>query len=582
MDWTKMIFSAVGGLALFLYGMGMMSDGLKMAAGDSMRALLAKITKWPVMAMLVGAGVTAVIQSSSATSVIVIGLINAGLLTLKQAICVILGANIGTTITGWLAALISGMEAMKITQYAMPMIAVGLLITFVGKRQRTKNMGSILLGLGILFLGLGFLSQAFAVLKSPTHSPARDLLASIGGSPILAVLAAATFTMIIQSSSATVTMIIFLAIGTGTESGIGAFGAPHEALRAAIPFVLGANIGTTVTAWMAALRTNLAGKRTAMAHTLFNVIGVLIVLPVTYTGHFADFVEFVSPVALTKGSLGPHIAIAHTMFNISAAVVMLPFIGVLERLVIRILPTRQKDIDDQPVTLEVHLLDTPPLALDQARREMLRMGAVARDTLNDAFIAILENNPAKVEEVARQEDTIDNFQREITTYLVELSQRKLARAQASMFPVLLHGVNDIERIGDHAKNIAESAERKMRQGDTFSPEAEAEITRMRHEVNQMFDDVMFAVEDSDVHIARRALTHEKLINQMQVDLRKRHVARLTEGNCTAMSGMVFVDLVDNIEKIGDHLANVAQGVLHGMQWGTEDDDEGQDTDASDQ
>ena len=563
MDVQGMLFGTIGGLALFLYGMGMMSAGLKQAAGDSMRALLARITKWRVMALLVGAGVTAVIQSSSATSVIVIGLINAGLLTLKQAICVILGANIGTTITGWLVAAVAGLKAFKISMYAMPLIAIGFGIQLGAKRERWKSMAMIVLGLGILFLGLDIMKDAFGDLRDKEHSPLAGVLQMIGDQPILAVLAGATFTVLIQSSSASIAMVIVIAVN-------GRFGADsHHALRVAIPFVLGDNIGTTITAQLAALRTGRDGKRTAMAHTLFNVIGVIIVLPFVYWGWYAQFVEWISPT----DSIAINIAVSHSLFNVVAAFTMLPFVAVLEGLVMRILPTRQKDLADQPVTLELHLLDTPPLAMDQARRELLRMARTARDALADAFTAVLDNDRSKLEDVARKEDIVDDFQREITSYLVALSQRTLGQKQASEFPVLLHGVNDVERIGDHAKNISESAERKMELGDHFSPDGKAEIVRMRVEVDQMFDDVLIALGESDPEIARRALAHEEIINRMQVDLRKSHVQRLSEGKCTAMAGMVFVDLVDNIEKIGDHLTNVAQGVVHGMQWSTMDDED---------
>ena len=558
MNVQEMLFGTIGGLALFLYGMGIMSAGLKQAAGDSMRALLARITKWPLMALLVGAGVTAVIQSSSATSVIVIGLINAGLLTLRQAICVILGANIGTTITGWLVAAVAGLKAFKISMYAMPLIAVGFTVQLCAKRERWKSTAMILLGLGILFLGLDIMKNAFGDLSDKKNSPIAGVLQMIGDQPILAVLAGAAFTVAIQSSSASIAMVIVLAVNGG-------FGAdPHHALRIAIPFVLGDNIGTTITAQLAALRAGRDGKRTAMAHTLFNVIGVMIVLPFVYGGWYIQFVEWISPTE----SVAINIAVSHSLFNVVAAFVILPFVGVLEGLVMWILPTRQKDIADQPVTLELHLLDTPPLAMDQARRELLRMARKAKEALADAFTAVLDNDRSKLEDVARKEDIVDDFQREITSYLVALSQRTLGRKQANEFPVLLHGVNDVERIGDHAKNISESAERKMDQGEHFTPDAKADIVRMRIEVDQMYDDVLIALAESDPDIAGRALAHETVINRMQNDFRKSHVRRLTEGKCTAMAGMVFVDLVDNIEKIADHLTNVAQGIVYGMQWST--------------
>lgn len=556
----EMIFGIVGGLALFLYGMGLLSEGLKLAAGDRLRTMLGKVTKWPLLALLVGTGVTCLIQSSSATSVIVVGLINAGLLTLKQAISVLLGANIGTTITGWLVAAVAGLKAFKISTYAMPFIGVGFAMTALARRPRFKTIGQILLGLGLLFLGLHVMKEAFGDLTDKQASPIAGVLQMIGDQPILAVLAGAFFTMIIQSSSASIAMVIVLAINGG-------FGPdPHDALRIAIPFVLGDNIGTTITAQLAALRANITGKRAAMAHTLFNVVGVVLILPFVYLGLYAQLVEFISPVGLTMSTVGLHVAIAHSAFNIVAAFAVLPMVGLLEKLVLLILPTRAKHLAQMPVSLERHLLDTPALAIDQARIEIVRMTRTAKEALDLSIEAITNDNQAALNKVAQKEDAVDQFQGEITQYLVELSQRKLEPEIANELPVLLHSVNDIERVGDHATNIAEIAQRKIDRRQVFSASANQEIARMRMEVSHMFDNVLLAVEMSDMQAAQKALLHEDAINQMQVDFRRSHVQRLTDGICDAMTGLTFMDLVNNMEKIGDHLANVAQGIIGGLQW----------------
>lgn len=561
MDIREMIFGTVGGLALFLYGMGMLSDGLKMAAGDGLRSLLAKVTRWPIVALFVGAGVTALIQSSSATTVMVVGLINAGLLTLKQAIGVILGANIGTTVTGWLVAWVTALKAFKISTYAMPFIATGFVMHLCARRQKLKSLGGILLGLGLLFLGLHLMKDAFGDLGDKKNSPLIDILGMIGDRPLLAILAGAVFTMIIQSSSASIAMVIVLAANGG-------FGADDsDALRIAIPFILGDNIGTTITAQIASLRTSISGKRAAMAHTLFNIVGVIIIMPLVYSGIYPHFVESISPAGTT---IGIHIAIAHSMFNVTAAFVVLPFVGVLEKIVLKILPVG-KEGEIKPVTLEEHLLETPPLAIEQARREIVRMTKTAKSALDDAIVAICENDYSKLKKVADKEDAVDDFQNTITNYLVKLSQRTLAQKQANEFPVLLHIVNDIERVGDHAKNIAESAERKMDKRENFSDGAHREIAQMQSEVDKMFDNVLVSLENSDVEIAKSALEHEKNINKMQKDLRRSHVRRLGEGSCSATTGLIFVDLVDNLEKIGDHLANVAQGVIGDLQWHEKDE-----------
>jgi phosphate:Na+ symporter len=560
MDVRDILFGTIGGLALFLYGMGLLSDALKTAAGDRLRTLLAKVTKWRIVALLIGAGVTSLIQSSSAMTVMVVGLINAGLLTLKQAISVILGANIGTTITGWLVAAVTGLEAFKISLYALPLIALGFAVHVFCRRPKLKTYGKIMLGFGLLLLGLHVMKEAFGVLSDERNSPVAQVLQAIGDRPILAVLAGAFFTMMIQSSSASIAIVIVLAAN-------GAFGTEwHNAFRIAIPFVLGDNIGTTITAQLAALRTNISGKRAALAHTLFNVVGVVVVLPLVYGGLYAWFVEFICPVSLTALTIGVHIAIAHSAFNIVAAFVVLPFVGLLEKAVLLILPTRRADLERQPVTLERHLLNTPPLAIEQAKREIVRMARTAKEALDNAVAGLCSDDWSRLSKVSDLEDAVDDFQTEITRYLVELSQRQLEPSMANELPVLLHMVNDIERVSDHATNIVEIAQRKIEQRQSFSNAAEQEVARLRVEVSHMFDNVLLAVEMEDTAAAEKALRHEEAINEMQVNFSHGHAERVTQGTCDVLTGLVFIDFINNMEKIGDHLTNVAQGVVGGLQW----------------
>ena len=555
MDVTDILFGTVGGLGLFLFGMRFLSEGLKRAAGDSLRALLAKITKWSVLALLVGAGVTCLIQSSSATTVMLVGLVNAGLLTVKQAIGVVLGANIGTTFTAWLVA---GMSVFKVTRYALPAIGVGFALNVLGRRRHTRHVGQILLGFGILFVGISFMQDAFAPLHGSPH--VVNLLTAIGDRPILAVAAGAAFTMVVQSSSASIAMIQTLAF-------TGAFGADwHTALRVAIPFVLGDNIGTTITAQLAALQTNLAGRRAAMAHTLFNVIGVLLVLPLVYAGLYPRMVEWISPFRLSRETIMVHVAISHSLFNVVAALAMLPATGLLERAVMKLLPPRRRLMELEPVTLERHLLETPPLAIDQARREITRMARTAKDALDLAVSALCEDDLGCLARVGPKEAATDDFQTQITRYLVELSQQNLEPHVANELPVLLHTVNDIERVGDHAINIAEIAQRKIEERHAFSPEAEHELARMRIEVSHMFDNVLLAIDRNDQAAAEKALQHEEAINAMQMEFRHSHVERFRAGTCEPLAGLIYIDFVNNMEKIGDHLTNVAQGVLGNMQW----------------
>lgn len=553
-----MLFGTIGGLALFLFGMGMLSEGLKKVAGNRLRRILEKITTKPVLGLLTGAGITCLIQSSSGTTVIVVGLVNAGLMSLYQAICVIFGANIGTTMTAWLVGLASGLNVLAISMYAMPMIALGVIAQFIGKKQRTKHIGQILIGFGLLFIGIDFMKSAFVPLRE--SESVRNFLVSIGDNPILAVLAGTAITLIIQSSSASIAIIQLLAIQ-------GLFGAdPNLAFRIAIPFILGDNIGTTITAQLAALRSNTNARRAAMAHTMFNVLGVCWILPFVYLGLFPTLINHITPWSLGFNTIGLEIAAAHSVFNVVNALVFLPLVGVLERVVVRIVPARKGDIQMQPVTLDRNLLDTPPVAMNQAKRELVRMVKTARGALDDAVVAIRNDDRIALKRVAIQEDAVDEFQTEITRYLVELSQRTLSPEAANELPVLLHTVNDVERIGDHAVNITEIAGRKLDQRLTFSQEAAGEMARMSNEVDQMFDDILDAIENNDLAAANRSLKHEEAINLMQMEFRRSHVQRLGEGTCSAMVGLLFVDFVDNLEKIGDHLTNIAQGVLGGLQW----------------
>jgi phosphate:Na+ symporter len=554
----EMIFLTVGGLGLFLFGMGMMSDGLKKVAGQKLKNILESMTKRTLIAFLVGAGVTALVQSSSATTVMVVGFVNAGLLTLKQAICVIIGTNVGTTATAWLVS-ISGLGALKITTYALPAVGIGFLLEALGKTRRTKSIGQILLGFGILFVGIGFMKDAFHPLE---ESPkVHELFQALGSRPILAILAGTVVTMLLQSSSAAIAIVQLLAMG-------GAFGSSWEtALNVAIPFVLGSNIGTTITAQLAALRTNLNARRTAWAHTIFNVLGALIAYPFVHFGLFGSLVHIVFPWKLGPSTIAPCIALAHTIFNVTNSGLFLPMAGLLEKLAVRLVPESPGDAAAMPVILEEHLLDTPVIALEQTKREIIRMAKTAKKALMRSVNGIVNNNRADLESTRQIEDFIDSFQLQITSYLSALSRRHLSDEVSIELPVLLHTVNDIERVGDHAVNIVEIAERKIEQKLSFSDSALSEAEQLRKEIDQMFDNVIAALENNDIAAAKSAaLTNENNLNKMQIEFRRSHVRRMSEGICSAETGLIFIDLVDNVEKIGDHLTNIAQAIIGGLQW----------------
>lgn len=551
----EMIFSTVGGLGLFLFGMGLMSNGLKKVAGGKLKSLLEALTRRRIIAVLVGALTTCLIQSSSATTVMTVGFVNAGLLTLRQALSVVLGANVGTTFTAWL---VSAFALFKITNYALPTVGVGLLINLLGKTQKTKSLGEVMLGFGILFLGIYFMKEGFAPLQD--NQEVNDALIWLGGNPLLAVLAGAVITMLLQSSSASIAIVQMLALQ-------GAFGTDwHLAFRVAIPFILGDNIGTTITAQIAALRTSRNAKRTAMGHTLFNTIGVAYMLPLVWTGWFCDAVEWITPFKLSQGTIMVHIAVSHSMFNIFNTIVFLPTIGVLEKIVMKVLPVTAEELAYKPVALEKHLLNTPVIALEQTKREILRMATTAKQAVQQSVSGLVNDDRKELASVMQTEDFIDEMQYEITSYLSALSRRQLSDEVSTELPVLLHTVNDLERVGDHAVNIVEIAERKIEQKVSFSDWALSETEKLQKEAEEMFDCIIGALKDNDITTAQSALINEAHLNRMQLEFRRSHVQRMSEGVCSAEAGLIFIDLVDNIEKIGDHLTNIAQAVIGGLQW----------------
>ena len=557
-----MIFGVVGGLGLFLFGMGLMSDGLKKVAGQKLKSILESMTKKRFLAFLVGAGVTALVQSSSATTVMTVGFVNAGLLSLKQALCVVLGANVGTTFTAWLVSTF-GIGGLKITLYSLPAIGLGFLLQIIGRTQKVKSFGNILLGLGLLFLGISYMKNAFGPqgFNISESQQVKEILIWLGQNPLLAVLAGTVMTVLLQSSSASIMMVQVLALQ-------GAFGMDNWdfVLQVTIPFILGDNIGTTITAQLAALRSSRNSKRTAIGHTIFNCLGVLYILPLVWTGFFGRMVTWITPWELSRSTIMVHLAVAHSMFNVFNSIVFLPIVQHLEAIVMKILPVTDEELARKPVVLEMHLLDTPVIAMEQAKREIIRMAKTAKKALMHSTNGIVNDDRRELEAVGQIEDFIDEFQLEITSYLSALSRRHLSDELSAGLPVLLHTVNDLERVGDHAVNIVEIAERKIGKKLSFSDSALVEAGRLRKEVDQMFDYIIASLENNDVEAAKSALVNEDNLNKMQMNFRRSHVRRMSEGACSPEGGLIFIDLVDNIEKIGDHLTNIAQAVIGGLQW----------------
>jgi len=553
---VKLIFSLIGGLGLFLFGMHLLSDGLKRGAGDRLRHILALLTRTRLIAILTGVGATCVLQSSSATTVMIVGFVNAGLLELRQAIATVMGANIGTTITAWLVALISALKAVKISLYALPLVGVGFLTQFLAHRRSIRAWGQVLLALGLLILGLRYMEEAFS-LKGPQgagQEAFRQMVVhtfqTLGRYPILAVLVGALVTMIAQSSSATIGVIQLMAV----QGLIG--------LDASLALILGTNIGTTITAEIASIGGTLAARRTARAHTLFNVFGTLYVLPLLYLVVPRHFVLWLAPGA----TIAAHIAIFHSTFNVISTVVQAPLINFLERASIRLVPDRAGGISGRTKHLEPHLLATPTLALDGARREIVQMTEMAGDAIEAATNGILQKDLRQMKSAEEYEVALDSLQREVTQYLIELSRRRLDRAEADRLPVLLHAVNDLERIGDHAVNLAEAGEMMLSDRITFSDLATSELQQVKWELLAMFADTLEGLRMNDHDAARRALNREEHLNELQALYRHTHARRLEEKACGVRAGLVFLEIINNLEKVGDHLKNINQALLGSFHW----------------
>ncbi len=545
----EMAFMLIGGLGFFLFGIKAMSEGLRKVSSERLKGIVAYLTRKKFAAMVVGAGVTALIQSSSAMTVMVVGFVNAGLMTLKQAIPVVLGANIGTTFTAWL---VSFLAVFKITHYALPAVGIGFLFMLIERKPSLRQWGEVLFGFGVLFVGIGFMKDAFEPLESSERI--MEIMVNFSRYPILGVLVGTVITMLLQSSSATIALVQLLALRGLID------------FPAAIPIILGDNIGTTITAQIATIGGSTGAKRVAWAHTLFNVFGTIYMMFLVYPGIYRRFIEWAVPGTVTDKNIMFHIALSHSAFNVFNAFVFLPITSVLQKVVEKLIPEKGDVVSIEPKFLDRFLLDTPVLALDQSRLEIIRMLGLAESALRSAFRYFSKGTHQSAKRVERREEAVDNLQAEITRYLISISMENLEHEEAEMIPVFIHCVNDIERIADHAENIVELGARRLEKKLDLSESATRELKEMYDLSMEMVEDVMKGLQTSDVTFAKRALKKEDTINRMQIDLRNEHVKRLNEGQCKVYDGMIFLDCVDYLEKICDHLANISQGLLGGFRW----------------
>lgn len=541
------LLTMVGGLALFLYGMHAMGEGLSKLSGGKLESILERLTSNRLMAVLLGAGVTAIIQSSSATTVMVVGFVNSGIMKLQQAVGIIMGANIGTTMTSWLLSLVEVeggnfiLEMLKPTSFS-PILALVGVIMIMGAKDNTKknDIGVILVGFAILMTGMDIMSDAVSGLK---EVPEFTNILTAFSNPILGMIAGAVLTAVIQSSSASVGILQALC-ATGAVS----FGA-------AIPIILGQNIGTCITAVMSAFGASKNAKRASMVHLYFNLIGTIVFMAVFYLANAFLHFEFMEGAASATG-----IAVVHSIFNIACAVCWFPFANVLVKLAT--LTIRDKESDKKEEANEFALLDErflarPAFAVEMCRKVAIKMAEVSRDSLYLALDNIGKYKPEDFQRVRKMEMEVDRYEDALGSYLVKVNNCDLTDADSKSISVMLHCINDFERISDHAVNIMESAQEMHEKKLNFSENALKEFDVFVNAVREIIGNSVDSYANSDLATARMIEPLEQVINGLNAELKQRHIKRLRKGKCTIELGWVLQDLLTNIERVSDHCSNIA-------------------------
>lgn len=526
----SMTMSLLGGLALFLYGMKLMGEGLEKAAGDRLKRLLESLTRNPLMGLLVGVVFTMIIQSSSATTVMVVGFVNAGLLDLMQATGVILGANIGTTVTAWIVA---GFQA---TAFMPLVLLIGVAMMMFLKKLKLQRVGQVIAGFGMLFVGMGMMSDA---MKPLAESAEFARLMTAFSNPIMALLVGVAVTAIIQSSSASVGILEMLAI-----QGL-------VPLETSLYIIMGTNIGTCVTAMLSAVGATRTAKRAALIHLMFNVLGTLVVFILVSLLPVSTWIGHINGPAL-------QIAVAHTSFKVFEVLCFVLLRKWLVKLVMILVPGEDKQGEDKSLKfLDDRILSTPPIAVAQICKEIERMGDIAIANLTRAMDAFFNKDSSLINEVEQNEDVVNYLNHEITRYMVAAAQLDLPASDVEQLGEMFHVVNDLERIGDHAENMAEYAKNRIDEEIPFSEDGLAELRDMLDKTVALFKLSMEAFHTRDQHLLPRVLVQEENIDDMEKTLQQSHVDRLTRGACTPRSGMIFSDMLSNLERVADHATNVA-------------------------
>ena len=547
------ILTMIGGLAFFLYGMEVMGNGLSKASGGRLEMLLGKLTSSRWKAVLLGAGVTAMIQSSSATTVMVVGFVNSGLMKLSQVVGIIMGANVGTTVTSWILSL-AGLESdnffirlLKPSSFSPVLAAVGVGFLMFSKKEKLKNVGMILIGFAVLMAGMDAMSGA---VKPLADVPEFTGILTAFSNPLLGVLAGMVLTAVIQSSSASVGILQALC-ATGAVS-----------YGAAIPIIMGQNIGTCVTALLSGIGANRNARRAALVHLYFNLIGTGIFMLVFYGINAAVRLQFLEEGANTAG-----IAVVHSFFNIFATVILLPFSAGLEKLACLTIKDKEngaveKRADDRAVpALDARFLAAPGLALEQCRTAAKDMAESAKEALFLAISLIDHYEEEKAVKVAKLEGTVDSYEDQLGTYLVKLGSRDLSGKDSHTLTLLLHDIGDFERISDHALNIQEAARELERKGLRFSKEALAELGVFTDAVEEIVDISFRVFQEGNMVLAKKVEPLEEVIDLLNAEMKKRHIKRLRKGECTIEMGFILADITTDLERVADHCSNIAVSLL---------------------
>ena len=536
-NWQEILFHFLGGLGLFLYSIKTMGDGLQQAAGDRLRFYIDKYTSNPFLGVLVGIVVTALIQSSTGVTVITVGLVSASLLTLRQAIGIIMGANIGTTVTSFIIG-------FKLGEYALPLIFLGTMFLFFTKNRTANNIGRILFGVGGIFYALNLISAGMSPLKDLPQF--KEYMVTLGQNPVLGVFAGAVITVLIQASSATIGILQGLYAGGFLD------------LKGSLPVLFGDNIGTTLTVIIAAAGANVSAKRVAATHVTFNVLGTILCL--ILLGPFTSMIEYFQ--ALLHLSPEMTIAFSHGAFNVSNTIVQFPFIGALAYFVTKLIPGEDEVVKYEPLYLDEQLIQqSPSIALGNAKKELLHLGNYAAKAFDLSYNYIIGLDEKVAEKGHKTEEAINTIDEKLTRYLIRLSSESLSQKESEVLTNILDSSRDLERIGDHAEGLLNLTDYLQRKDVHFSEAALEELSDIYQKTTEFIKDALDSVENNDIEKAQSLIERHKEINNMERVLRKTHIKRLNKGECSTQAGVNFIDIISHYTRVSDHAMNLAEKVI---------------------